>query len=345
LPNVGTQITVSPRGDQVWLATGNACSGADYDHQGCPVVPSAVVHALRTADHSVLRSFAFEPEGGADGVAFLPDGGRALVLGRGMLRVIDTRSFATLEALPMTSGASAAASPTGGEVYVALSAEDAVGVFETEPCAALPQSGLVSEWRGDGVPTDSKAGRHATPRGAVSYAAGRVGQAFVLDGRAAFLEVRDLSDPWLTGHFTASVFVRFEALSGPDRASGASGEMAILDQHTGRAGWQLLKGMDNRFRAVVDGDKPARLTGTTAAVAGKWYHLALVHDGNELSLYVDGEREARAAITAPPGGTANLYLGALAGRSAFLHGALDEVGFYERALTSAEIRRMSAEYP
>jgi hypothetical protein len=260
-----------------------------------------------------------------------------------MLRVIDTRSFATLEAFPLVAGVNAAASPSGAEIYAPLSGEDAVAVFETGP--VVPSGpGLVSEWRADGVPTDAASGRDAVARGPVGYAAGRIGQAFAFDGRAAFLEVPEFAHPWIAGGFTASAFVSFESLAGPGRPSGACAEMALFDHRGGKVSWRLLKDQDNRFVAVVDekGASPTRLGGSTAVVPGRWYHVALVHDAGELSLYVDGEREARAKFATAPERPHSLYIGALAGRSAFLHGRVDEVRFYERALTPAEIRRAAA---
>ena len=72
---------------------------------------------------------------------------------------------------------------------------------------------------------------------------------------------------------------------------------------------------------------------------GDWHHVVLTYDGQEIALFVDGEKvnsgAARGFIFSS---TAPVKLGTIhAGKSLF-EGALDEVRIYDRALPPAEIR-------
>ena len=76
-----------------------------------------------------------------------------------------------------------------------------------------------------------------------------------------------------------------------------------------------------------------------------WYHLAGVRGSNYLQIYVNGVLEAQISVDFPVGyGTEPLYFGTT-GQSYWDHkfgGALDEVSFYNRALSSNEIAAIYA---
>jgi len=84
---------------------------------------------------------------------------------------------------------------------------------------------------------------------------------------------------------------------------------------------------------------------------GQWHHWAGVYDGTEARIYIDGELD-----TASPGmgqinlSSSDLYIGENSGATGrFLHGLLDEVRIYSRALRDTEILGVmagaGAEYP
>ena len=84
---------------------------------------------------------------------------------------------------------------------------------------------------------------------------------------------------------------------------------------------------------------------------GQWHHWAGVYDGTEGRIYIDGELD-----TASPGTgqinltSSDLYIGENSGATGrFLHGLLDDVRIYSRALTDTEILGVmaggGAEYP
>ncbi|MEO1385729.1 MAG: LamG-like jellyroll fold domain-containing protein, partial [Bacteroidota bacterium] len=92
--------------------------------------------------------------------------------------------------------------------------------------------------------------------------------------------------------------------------------------------------------------------GTTDLVSAQWYHVAaVIRDINDVTLYVDGKEEcgsfsgtggALQYPSKPTGGTigrddANLG----SGNTSYFQGAIDELRFYDRALTEEEIRQLA----
>jgi hypothetical protein len=86
-------------------------------------------------------------------------------------------------------------------------------------------------------------------------------------------------------------------------------------------------------------------TSENAAVEGKteipmwsWRHVALVRDGEKVSVYLDGKLEAEAAGAAPAAAPDLYFGGSVAGEAGF-EGKLDEIAVWPRALTLEEIAR------
>lgn len=84
------------------------------------------------------------------------------------------------------------------------------------------------------------------------------------------------------------------------------------------------------------------LTGKTPIVAKRWYFCAAVWDGHTARLYLDGKLDASGTITpVRPAGGSDLLLGCTFRIGAyydFLQGFLDEVQYFDRALSADEIR-------
>ncbi len=85
-------------------------------------------------------------------------------------------------------------------------------------------------------------------------------------------------------------------------------------------------------------------TGLVAAagiVAGQWYHAACTYDGSAIRVYVDGVQVATQTMTGPIADEVGVtwLIGARppANPSSFMHGLLDDVRVYNRALTPVDI--------
>jgi len=109
-------------------------------------------------------------------------------------------------------------------------------------------------------------------------------------------------------------------------------------------------GMDDPLRLVVEG---GRLFARIEAHSGygtegvqirteKWYHVAAVKHGKQLTLYVDGQ--ARTSTTVPATVSSNAETFAVGGNPnytgpEFLAAKLADLRFYARALSAQEVKQ------
>lgn len=217
-----------------------------------------------------------------------------------------------------------------------------------EGCVAKPD-GILAWWPGDGTLDEIIDGRDASvvmssPAG-VTYAAGKVGQAFQFDG-ISYLSVPD--DPvWTLGDddFTVELWVNFDgvdfrsAFIGHDDAGGIQNKWIFwydAGGHEAPGGPALRFHINGPGIGILD-PGVAPWTPTTS----QWYHVAVTRSGDDYSLYIDGAWQTTrtdASTIADP--AVPLTIGAA---EAFrLRGRLDEVTIYERALTAAEISDIHA---
>jgi hypothetical protein len=79
-------------------------------------------------------------------------------------------------------------------------------------------------------------------------------------------------------------------------------------------------------------------------VPGRWQHLAVVGDGRQIALYLDGKEVARGPGTAPlvPNSKLGFQIGNGYHEQRCFNGAIDDVRIYARCLTLAEIGRLAA---
>lgn len=112
------------------------------------------------------------------------------------------------------------------------------------------------------------------------------------------------------------------------------------------SGPRLTKGDDQHL--LCDSPthgKPLSLVSKTIIAANQWYHVAVTKNDDEIALYVNGVPEDRKSL-----GTDQAYrvaeedigfhIGATKDRKQFFQGKLDEILFYNRALSGAEIQHL-----
>ncbi|MEK7212529.1 MAG: LamG domain-containing protein, partial [Patescibacteria group bacterium] len=86
------------------------------------------------------------------------------------------------------------------------------------------------------------------------------------------------------------------------------------------------------------------VTGTATISAGNWYHLVLVYNGSNISLYVNGQFDNSAAQSGTLAGDGCSQIGRATdgncntGVSAYLNGLIDDARIYRRALSATEIK-------
>ena len=105
--------------------------------------------------------------------------------------------------------------------------------------------------------------------------------------------------------------------------------------------WTALDGTVNGIMHDEPGTEALHMQGKTSVTDDKWHHVALTYCGKMLTLYVDGRKEDEMTPDGPLAKNEHdLWIG---GRpeGVVATGVIDEVRFYTRALSAAEIAAMA----
>lgn len=206
----------------------------------------------------------------------------------------------------------------------------------TLPVCLPPPPGLTTWWRAEGDFTDVVAGNNGTNQN-VSFANGKVGQAFVFAAGASALSVP--ASPTLE---IGSGGLSIEAWIQPDAVALSGLGAPIIEWNAGAtnlvrfwAGSTLLAGfVDAQGMAHTLRSAPGCLD------TNHWQHVAFSYDlaSGDAAIYVNGEVAGTTNFgTVPPQTAGAVNLGGSAATTNFFSGLLDEVSLYNRALSPAEI--------
>jgi prepilin-type N-terminal cleavage/methylation domain-containing protein len=175
-------------------------------------------------------------------------------------------------------------------------------------------------------------------------------RAYVFDGSNDYVSVPDNDRLSFTNGtddvpFSVACWVRVDNLQ--------PGGM-ISKMQTGVTEWKLQLGADKAFNLAVSDTFNIVGKNTLNAFVlsddnlGVWYHVVGTYDGSgdagDIHLFVDGSREDGTTWGSGYSGMSNtaspLELGRRADKNHYLHGALDDVRIYRRALNATEIGAM-----
>jgi alpha-tubulin suppressor-like RCC1 family protein len=218
-------------------------------------------------------------------------------------------------------------------------------------CQPSP-NGLISWWPGDGNANDIAATNHGILQGGATAAfVGQVGNSFFFSGTNAYVQIPD-SPALRPTNFTIETWVKLDAMNSPGSTANPGVQFFVFKQNTLAnyfEGFWLGKsratGTDHFIFAVTSATGtfvPAR---SGIMQTGIWYHLAAVRGPNFIQLYTNGQMAAQAPVNFPQNyGNHPLYFGTSGQPSydAKMQGLLDEVTFYNRALTASEIAAIYA---
>lgn len=221
-----------------------------------------------------------------------------------------------------------------------------------EPVCVPPPSGMTHWWPADGDANDVVGVRHGTLEGGAGFSAGEVGQAFQLDGIDDHVRVENDASFSLTGSFTIDAWLKLDAYSAEFAPIVSKwDDLGFVNERS-----YFLGVFGDRLRFDVSSDggflgaSSSRLVVSSVAIPlDVWTHVAGVFDaeGQALRVYVDGVENGG---TATPFSTVfvneePLLIGAGdlgSNIRDFTAGAIDEVEFFDRALTKAEIASIAA---
>ncbi len=219
--------------------------------------------------------------------------------------------------------------------------------------AAIP-SGMIGWWSGDTNANDIYSTNNgALFGGATAGNPGVDGGAFVFDGTNAYVAIPDAPALHPT-NLTIESWIRSDNLNATPNGGYPGQQYIIFHQNAEMfnfEGFDLAK--DRRVNGLPGGTNDTwcfevtSVEGLNTFVESQtyvhtnvWYHVAGVRDATNIYLYVNGVLEAQTPVSFPQGyGPYPLYFSDT-GESYYdpkFCGALDEVGLYNRALSSNEI--------
>jgi hypothetical protein len=205
----------------------------------------------------------------------------------------------------------------------------------TAPACAQVAAGIVSWYPADvstaeeGNAVDIVSRNHGTLMNGATFAPGKVGDAFSLDGVDDFIEVPDRASLDLNT-LTIDAWI--------NRTSNA--DARIVDKMTaGGTDGYLLDVVDNRLRLIVGGNS---VTGATPLPTDAFVLVAGTFDGTNLRVYVNGALDGTTTVasTSTPANNLTLRIGADSNGGSLFAGLIDEVELFNRALTQVEIQSL-----
>ncbi len=221
---------------------------------------------------------------------------------------------------------------------------DAIGFSIPRPST----SDLVSWWRAEGNTNDSAGVNQGTLQNGATFAPGRYGQAFSLDGTDDYVQFPDAANLDGMAQLTVDTWVKFNALPSGKEQFILSKAQAVGVGSNSYAFW--LDGATMRLTTAVETttglmtlQAPDTFTDTTA-----FHHLALTYDGAMARFFVDGVLKSSAALS---GSILDTPYPVLIGRRSgtgtdgngdAFSGLVDEAGISNRALSDAEIQAIAS---
>lgn len=194
------------------------------------------------------------------------------------------------------------------------------------PCVAPPE-GLVAWWPGDGDAADVRGGINGTLVNGATFAAGKVGQGFSLNGANAYVEFGRVSPGT---RWSLEAWVKLSSVG--------SGRRVVVGCHADCRDWSLLSNEGQWGVNIGRGSCVAIVGSGVFAVPGVWYHLVGTCDGTNATIYVNGEpRNTEPVSLNFVGSSSSLRIGSSVCCGEYLAGCVDEVALYNRPLTDAEV--------
>jgi hypothetical protein len=245
-------------------------------------------------------------------------------------------SAATVTALTLTNAQVAQAGSYSVRVtnlYGSVTSSNAILTVNPGGSCVPPPAGLVSWWRAEANALDQAGTNNGTLVGNTTYGTGRVGQAFVLDGRGDAVSVGNPTNLQLQ-NFTIEAWIK--RANGSLASFGGEGAGHIFGGSYGGYVFGLWDdGQLTLGQIGISGVESARAITDTNG----FHHVAVTKSGSTVVFYMDGAGETSAAYNPAfvfGGGFAIGARGTDFGAS-FL-GSLDEVSIYNRALSAAEVQ-------
>jgi hypothetical protein len=196
-------------------------------------------------------------------------------------------------------------------------------------------AGIIGWWKFDETEgttaKDSSGNNHnGTLVGNAKWAQGKIGGAVDLDGKSGFVQIADKSAFDIAGQITIACWANLHSIPTDYSALVTKGDNS----------WRLSTTPGQRkFHASVNDWQQLMVDGSTEVSANEWHHVAMVYNGDEVRIYVDGKLDTAKLWK---GGIAVNDFDVLIGENAerkgrFFDGLMDDVRIYNYALKESDI--------
>ncbi|HEV2210480.1 MAG TPA: LamG-like jellyroll fold domain-containing protein [Verrucomicrobiae bacterium] len=208
-----------------------------------------------------------------------------------------------------------------------------------------PAAGLVSWWRADGNAADACGVNPGVLMGSTSFARGKSGQAFVLDGTNDYVQASDSPSLNPTEAITLTAWVAPTQMPF-DAPFKDGGEIIGKDGTFSNRQYMISLDVRQVFSAHIGVWNKGLLQvyGGTRLVTNNWYHVVMTYDQKAIKLYVNGALDASRSWSGPiMTGPEPFRIGGGADDGAppfHFGGLIDEVMLFNRALSEAEIQAL-----
>ncbi|HEY0428438.1 MAG TPA: LamG domain-containing protein, partial [Pyrinomonadaceae bacterium] len=217
----------------------------------------------------------------------------------------------------------------------------AIQTFGLGTCVPAPV-GLVAWYPGDGNALDIRGGNNGVPRSSLTYAQGKVGQAFQFSSSngSANTQVNVADSPALRllNALTIDAWINPTAPGAPDNPILVKGDLSSAGSQPYSILFVNAAINDNRIIFRVGNNSTFDSLISNANIPLNAYtHIAVTYDGVTMTLYINGVFDASKTTSI---GTLNqnpLPL-AIGGGAADFNGAVDELSIYNRALSASDIQ-------
>jgi hypothetical protein len=232
-----------------------------------------------------------------------------------------------------------------------LARAEEIPALDSPECVP-PPSDQVSWWLGDGNADDIVSGNNGILQGGVTFAAGKVGQAFSLDGVDDYIKVPDSSNLDITDTITLDAWIyrtksyAYQAVVGKwsgnpwPYAPGPDAQRSyLLYLHTADT-----LGMVISTNGGQGSEDFAQVIGGTVVPLNTWVHVAGTYDGSLIKIYLNGNLDGSFPYNQPIFDSSSpVRIGTYVApgysqpRLSF-GGKIDEVEIFNRALSIEEIQ-------
>ncbi|UCC23447.1 MAG: hypothetical protein JSW23_05180 [Planctomycetota bacterium] len=221
------------------------------------------------------------------------------------------------------------------------------------PALAVDVNGLVAHWafdEGSGtIAYDSAGGNVGTIYGDGEWGVGQVGGALQFDGEGDYVDCGNtFAGVVASPSKTIMGWAKSDTTSYPSQTLAGAGRILTLYRESGSSGFTIYaQGDPATWRGLYRkaGNVAQDIDSGVSVVVNEWAHVALVQDGADVDVYINGVSENSASDGAAPTTRrhVNADIGAYDAETAmkcFFEGSIDEVRIYDRALSAVEVEEL-----